>query len=110
MSRIDDFDLSGFKLRMGEPVPVGGSWSGEGDTIDFVVTTEVVGAFDLTALTFPVHDPPVAWTVTDHPLARLGFPVIAAPGYRHPEPVVAGAATYMDPQPLILDGEPGRRP
>lgn len=108
MSSYDDFDTAGLKLRVGEPTPLGGSWSGQGDSVHFTVSAAVV--IDPVTMTMPGHDPPVAWYVTDSALARMGFPVIACPGYRPDTPVVAGAATYMDPEPIILDHEPGGRP
>jgi len=58
---------------------------------------------------WPGHDPPVAWEVHDHPFAKLGIPVIAAPGMPLSKFQV-GSPRYMDPEPIILAGEPGQRP
>ncbi len=99
----DDFDTSGLKVQMG--APVGGSWSGEGDTANFTIPVRLV--VDPVTVTHPVHDPPVAWEVKNHPLARLGFPVIACPGYHPTQAVVAASAQYMDPQPVVLPERPG---
>jgi len=64
---------------------------------------------DLAGECLPVHDSPVAWEVDDHPFAKLGIPVIAAPGVSLGKFQV-GSPRYMEPEPIILDGEPGRRP
>lgn len=64
----------------------------------------------LTSEQLPCHDPPVAWHVSDHPYANIGIPVIACPGVSEGSVKVLAPGGYMDPAPVVLDGEPGRRP
>lgn len=106
MSSYDDFDTSGLKLQTGDPI--GGSWSGKGDTTNFTIPFKLV--VDPVTVTQPVHDPPVAWRVYDNALARMGIPCIAMPSFAPGAKgeFAMGAAEYMDPEPIILDGEPGR--
>jgi len=61
----------------------------------------------LTAQSLPCHDAPVAWRVDDHPYARIGIPVIAAPSLPPQGDPVVGGPRYMDPELVILDAEPG---
>jgi hypothetical protein len=62
------------------------------------------------AIPVPVHDPPVAWHVENHPYARVGIPVIACPGMSDGRVKLLAPGGYMDPAPVVLDREPGRRP
>lgn len=106
-AKVDDFDVNRLRLRVGPPtIGIGKEWTAEGDTATFTVTTKIVGAFDLTTFTMPGHDPPVAWRLP----WSMGFEVIACPAM----PLYGVAATnsprYMDPEPIILDHEPGRLP
>lgn len=75
--------------------------------MNFTVSAQL--AIDPVTMTMPGHDPPVAWYVHDHPYAKIGIPVIAAPSMPPQAYSLTGSPRYMDPQPVILDGEPGRR-
>lgn len=100
---VDDFDTSRFKLSVGPPTPLGGSWSGEGDTTDFVIEARLYR--DPVTFTMPGHDPPVAWRAGQ----MFGvFPMIACPGFTPRGSI--GVAEYMEPAPIILDTMPGQRP
>jgi hypothetical protein len=57
----------------------------------------------------PCHDPPVGWRVEDHPLAKLGIPVIVNTGLPPGRWTLDGVPRYMNPEPVLLDEEPGRR-
>lgn len=60
-------------------------------------------AVNITGCKVPVHDPPVAWRAGTRygflAIAYPGIPALAARFYRR------SAATYMDPEPVILDVE-----
>ena len=57
---------------------------------------------NLTALTWPCHDLPVAWRV---PAEEIPFPLIAAPSIR-PDAFVIGYGVEAGFE--VLAGEPGR--
>jgi hypothetical protein len=63
----------------------------------------------LTMEKLPVHDPPVAWEVHDHPLARIGIPCIASTGMSMSGVGVLDSPRYLPAEIPVLDGEPGRR-
>jgi hypothetical protein len=62
-----------------------------------------------TAEQLPSHDPPVAWHI-DHLEEVLGLDVLACPGVEYGTVKVLAPGGYMDPDPLVLPAEPGRRP
>jgi hypothetical protein len=57
---------------------------------------------DLITATFPVHDPPVAWRVTEGIGAIV--PVVCCPAIPDDDPHLG----YFD-FPVLLDAEPGHR-
>jgi hypothetical protein len=100
VSDADEFSTLGLRLQIGEPMPVGGAWSGEGDTAGFTISARLV--YDPVTMPMPGHDPPIAWRVVSGP-----FPLVCCPALLFDGIVVSPSLPDYLP---VLDAEPGRRP
>lgn len=68
-----------------------------------------MGGCNLSGYQLPAHDPPVAWHV-DHLEESFGMDVLACPGVEAGSVRLLAPGGYLDPAPVTLPAEPGRRP
>ena len=62
---------------------------------------------NLAAEQLPCHDPPVAWRAPGY----AGIPCVVCPALAREWTVLQNLGpSYLDPPPVVLDAEPGRRP